>query len=290
MPTPTLMTQVLEYSNVDRAVMVPKMITSLCHHSKNSLDRLRTLKHIWFAGAPMDKATAAQLVGHTKLAPGMGTTEQGAYFLEVRNEDDDWEYYRFRPSIGAVMEHREGNLYELVFHRRPELARWQQIFYLYPDKDRFETKDMWIKHPFKPDLYRYAGRTDDIVELSIGQGLQVTDLEAEIQKFPGIRTALIGGHGKPFPFLLIDLESHNAGVTGGKDERQEKLAEIWPFIEKANKISSERSKYASIESGNVLFTDPARPLPKTAKDTISRPRSFVLYKEDVEMLYEKRLW
>lgn len=81
----------------------------------------------------------------------MGTTEAAASFIQLRN-DDDWNYYRFRPGVGIGFEQRTTGLYELVFVRKAELERWQQIFHVYPDLDRFPTKDLFRKHRSEPEL------------------------------------------------------------------------------------------------------------------------------------------
>lgn len=131
----------------------------------------------------------------------MGSTEGGAHLIQIRN-DDDWEYYRYLSAMGAEMEPRTGELYQLVFHRKPELERWQQLFRVHPTPDQFPTKDLWTKHPSKPHLWRCARRADDLVKLSHGESLRAADLEENIRKHPEVRTALIGEEGGWVPSLF----------------------------------------------------------------------------------------
>ncbi|MCJ1388063.1 hypothetical protein MMC18_000907 [Xylographa bjoerkii] len=275
--TAAQVTQVLELGNADGAAMPPSLIEDMLRDPKG-LTRMQKLKYVYFIGAPLPRHVAEKLVGHIKVLPGMGSTEAGAYFTKVRNEDD-WDYYCFRPSMGVELEQRAGDLYELVFRRKPELERWQQLFQVYPDLDVFPTKDLWTKHPTRPDLWRYAGRTDDLVIFSHGEDLWVADVETEIQRHPDVRFALIGGQGRPRPFLIIELVCND---LMSESEKESKLDAIWPQIEKANAKCSE---YVKMNRRDIIFTDPARPFVRTAKDTISRTPSLSLYSAEIDKLY-----
>jgi acyl-coenzyme A synthetase/AMP-(fatty) acid ligase len=269
--------QVLQQSKADSAVLVPSQIAEVIP-GPSGLTALRELECIYFAGAPLPKPVAEKLVGHVKVQPAMGTTESGAYWLEVRNEDD-WEYYRFRDSNGIEMQSRTDNLYELVFKRQPQLARWQQIFRLFPDLDEFHTKDLWTRHPVRKDLWRFGGRTDDLVNLSHGESLYVTPIEATIQENPDIRTAIVGGQGRLRPFVIIELVS-STSLFGA--EKEKKLSAVWPYIQRANERCVDEVK---ISQGRVLFADTTKPLPRTAKETTLRNSAFALYQSEIDLLY-----
>ncbi|KAL8788738.1 MAG: hypothetical protein Q9213_001552 [Squamulea squamosa] len=180
-----------------------------------------------------------------KVQPGVGSTEAGAYFIQIRKDDDDCEYYQFRP--------------------RSELKRWQQVFVIYPDVDEFQTKDLWTKHPSKSDLWRYVGRTDDLVILSNGLNIEPSAMEAAVQRSPNVRVALIRGQGRPRPFALVERVDDASDIGGG-------TGEALVVVERANKGCAE-----SVRVGNemVLF----------AKATVARQRSFELYEEELEGLY-----
>lgn len=270
-------TQILEFGNVAGAMLPPSLIEDICRDPLG-LERLRRLKYVYFAGAPLPRSVAEQLSGYGKLQPAMGSTEAGAYFLQIRN-NSDWDYYSFRPAMGVEFEQRTGELYELVFQRKPELERWQQLFHVYPNLDRFPTKDLWAKHPSEPGLWRYAGRIDDLIVFSHGEDLYASDMEAEIQKHPDVSAALIGGDGRPRPFLIVEL-NHDAVVM--ESEKESRLRNLWPVIETANEQCSD---YVKLSRKLIIFADPAKPLVRTAKGTISRQQSLALYSEDVERLY-----
>ena len=178
--------------------------------------------------------------------------------------------------MGVELEHRTKDLYELVFHRKSELERWQQLFKVYPDPDRFPTKDLWTKHPIKPNLWRYAGRIDDLIILLNGLNVEASAIESIIQQHPKITTALVGGHGRPRPFLLIELFDN---TLLSESDKEEKLAHIWPYVGRASGRCTDGLK---VTKDLAIFTVPGRPLPRIAKDTVSRAPSFKLYASEIE--------
>lgn len=270
--------QILLQSKAQGAVLVPSQIAEVLREP-SGVATLHGLGYIYFVGAPLPKAVAEKLVSHVKLQPGMGTTEGGAYFVKIRNEDD-WEYYRFRDSMGIEMQQRTDTLYELVFKRQAKLARWQQIFHLFPDLEEFHTKDLWTRHPVRSDLWRPGGCTDDLVNLTHGESLYVTPIESTIQEFSDIRTAIVGGEGKIWPFAIIELGNNSSLLNA---EKGSKLAAVWPYVEKANERCADEVK---ICRKRVIFTDPAKPLPQTPKVSVLRNSAFALYQSEIDLLYD----
>lgn len=278
-PSVAITTQILEFGHIAGAILPPLLIEDLCRDSKG-LDRLRKLDYLYFAGAPLSRPVAKQLLGYTKIQPAMGSTEGGAHFIEIRN-DEDWEYYCYRPAMGAEMEQRTEELYELVFHRKPELERWQQLFRVYPTLYQFPTKDLWTKHPSKPNLWRYAGRADDLINLSHGESLRTADLEEHIQMHPEVKAALIGGEGRSRPFLILELFNCRLML---ESEREAKLDDIWPHIEIINERCEDHVK---LSRSRVIFAHPTKELSRTTKGTLSRQASITLYSSEIDALYKE---
>ena len=270
--------EVLKYGNADGAILPPSLVQDLTRHPAG-LAQLRRLSYIFFAGAPLPRHVAEKLSKHCVLAPAFGSTEAGAYFNCVRSEPDDWEWYSFPPAMGIEFEQRVDNLHELVFRRQPGLARWQQPFHVYPDLTEFFTNDLWTKHPIRAGLWKYMGRVDDVIIFSHGEYMYASGMEAEIQKHPLVRLALIGGEARPKPFLILELVDQ---ASGGNDSHI--LETIWSAAESANRMCSE---YVRLTPELVIFTDPARPLVRSEKGTPLRQQNFALYKEEADKLYER---
>ena len=269
--TASQLIQTLQYSKAEGAAMAPSQIDDALREP-SGLETLRQLKYIYFLGAPLPRSVAEKLVGHCKIQPGMGTTECGPYFIEIRDEDD-WEYYRFRDSMGIEMRPRTDELHELVFKRQPHLARWQQAFHLHPELEEFPTSDLWTRHPARPDLWRYGGRADDLVNFTHGESLFATPLEEIIEQHPGVRTAIIGGEGRHRPFVLIDLTDPTKEID---------FETVWPYIDRANERCADVVK---LDRSRVLFTEPSKPLPRTAKATVLRKPALALYGSAIDRLY-----
>jgi len=73
--------EVLKLAKVTGVAISPSGLEGICCQP-GGLDRLRKLKYIYFAGAPLSRSIAEQLVGRCKVQPDMGSTEAGSYFLE----------------------------------------------------------------------------------------------------------------------------------------------------------------------------------------------------------------
>jgi hypothetical protein len=238
------------------------------------LEKLRGLEFVWFAGASLSRPTAEKLVSYTKIEPWMGTTESGMYFIKPR-DDEDWEYYTFREYLGIEFEHADEGLYELVMKRKPELARWQQVFDVFPELDIFRTGDLWQQHPSKPNAWKMIGRADDLIVLSHGKKLNASNIEMELSRCRGVAGLVIGGHGRPRPFVLIEWKDD------GLDE-EARMGQLWPAIEKANQRCHELVR---MQEGLVLFTSPERKLARNAKGSPVRKANEKLYWEEIEQLY-----
>jgi hypothetical protein len=162
---PSVAKDVLKFSNAEGALLPPALIDALCDDAEG-LECLRRLKHVYFAGAPLMLRTAEKLITHVPVRPAMGSTEAGAYFIRIISQEEDWEYYFFRPGMGLELQHLTDDMYEAVFVRKPELERWQQVFRVYPELTEFHTKDVFVKHPTKPDSWVCFPSTDSRSEKS----------------------------------------------------------------------------------------------------------------------------
>ena len=217
-----------------------------------------------------------KLASYVRLIPSIGSTEVGGYFLKLREDKQDWDYVAFNSHAGAEFEPRPGGeLHELVFVRRHEDAAMQQIFFLYPDLDRFETNDLWMEHPSRKGLWKIVGRTDDYVYLAHGDGLYAATVEKEIEKHGLVQVALVGGHGRLNPILLIDA----VDGSNHEDLRQSLL----PYLANANSLCH-ASVHISPEL--ILFTKPEKPLMRTLKGSVARLPNLKIYQEEIDNLYE----
>lgn len=135
------------------------------NHRPDAFPLLKNLKAVHYAGAPLSITAGRALAPHVQIVPAIGSTDAGAYYTETVNSkgSEDWDYVRFKPHSGLVLEPRVDGMHELVFVRNPEC--WMQpVFDLHPEWERFETKDLWVEHPvrkgtWKTDTDNHGGLT-----------------------------------------------------------------------------------------------------------------------------------
>ncbi|BCS13310.1 AMP-binding enzyme [Aspergillus luchuensis] len=283
-PTPSTIISLLQHGNITTAMFPPSLIDALTL-TPEGLSALRSLHYIHYAGAPLSRKTASLLLPHVPVIPGVGSTESGGYFTELHPyQSDAWDYLTFnKQHTGVVFEPRgydsttttSSQLHELVFIRSPTCAL-QPIFKLYPDLTRFETKDLWQEHPIHKGLWKIIGRVDDYVYLSHGDGVNAALLEQEIVAHPGVKNALIGGHGRDRPVLVVEAVEGVDVEDEGK--RREFVESLRPYIERVNgrchecvRLGMERVVVASREKPFVL----------TGKGSVARWRTLELYEGEI---------
>lgn len=275
-PSPNVITEVLRYGRVEGALLPPVLIDALCL-SSNGLQALRDLKYIHYAGAPLSAKSAELIVPYAQVVPCVGSTEAGGYFTTIHGKPDKWDYLAFQKHAGATFEQQLGDLHELVFIRNPNCAM-QQIFTVYPDRDRFETNDLWVEHPTEKGLWKIIGRSDDYVCFSHGDGLHASLLEPEITAHPDVNNALIGGHGRQSPVLLVELFK-----GANDDESRERLLEsLWPYIEKLN---TRCHGSVQISPEKVIIASKERPFIMTIKGSVARLQTLRLYEHEIAALF-----
>lgn len=104
------------------------------------------------------------------------------------------------------------------------------------------------------------------------------DMEDIIQTHSAVKGAVVCGTGQFQSSLLVETSKPSTD----SEERERLLAEIWPFIEKANEQSPSHGR---IHRDMVLFTTDDRPMLRAGKGTVQRQATVYLYKADLDKLY-----
>lgn len=91
------------------------------------------------------------------------------------------------------------------------------------------------------------------------------------------------GREKPQCGVLVEPRA-GYGVDGSDPGSLERFRnQIWSAVEEANKHAP---AYGRIFKEMILVTDPARPLPRAAKGTIIRKQALMMYKDEIEKVYD----
>ncbi|KAK3172368.1 hypothetical protein OEA41_005689 [Lepraria neglecta] len=277
--TAAVVDQVLTLGSVTGVILPPSLLENLCREP-SMLEHLRKIKYVHYAGADLNKATGDAISQHVKLVSALGSTEAGPYYVRIHDEPE-WNYHRFCPSIGLDFEHRTKELYEAVFRRKGGLERWQQVFMVYPHLDRFPTNDLMVRYPTKSDLWAFAGRSDDLVTLSHGNSLPASHMEGTICNHSDVRAAIIGGHGRERPFLILDLVRDRLPANIPQQDK-DVIDEVWPVVNKANEGCID---IVRLTKESTILATPANPFVWTAKGTVMRRVTIELYQDEVSGLY-----
>lgn len=279
-PFPTeLIDEIHDKLKPDGGFYLPSILKDLSVNPA-SLDRLRRLKYISYSGAPVEQWVGDLLCDHVNMVPILGSTEAGAIILRRNRDPKDWNWYQIDSRNGVQFELQgQGNgLFELISARDPALRRYQAIFIHRPHLDRFPHGDLYSKHPTKDGLYRYEGRKDDMFKLSWLAKVKAKDIESILNRHPTIQNVMVGGDGKPEPFVLVELKD----PTVSPIHRAKATEVIWSLLQEINKTNVTEIQ---VPERLILLSDPARPLQRLTKGTLDRRSILQSYHADIESLY-----
>lgn len=265
-------------AQVDGSVLPPSILVDL-YHEKPLLSRLGRLKYVFFAGGPLPQDVGDGISKITHLSTAFGSTETAFPPHEVC-ESEYWDYVCYSPFCGNIFRpvHEDG-LHEQFIVRRRELDLFQGVFSTYPDMDEFSTKDLYRQHPTKPNLWKFCGRTDDVIVFSSAEKFNPVDFEGALMAHPSIKTAIVGGHGKFQPCLLIEPGE----VDKNGYDSSSLLNHLWPIVLEASRACS---AHAKVMKDFILFTDEKKGVERAGKGTVQRMMTLQLYEEEIDRLYE----
>ncbi|EEA26507.1 hypothetical protein TMatcc_005213 [Talaromyces marneffei ATCC 18224] len=286
--------EIHQYARFDAGMYHPSLLQDLVR-DEDKRQQLSKLKLICYAGSPLETKTGQWLASEFGTVRNMlGSTESfGWPIAQVFDVKNDWNYIHFYPVNGiefkpvglASANHveskiddgvvQEEELYELVVHRTVETDALTNIFRSRPQATVWPTKDLWKPHPdpAKKNHWLYQGRSDDLIVLSGEIKMYAAHLEDKIASaHPLIRTALVGGHQRKWPFLLLELADYTTTID-----------DVWPRVNEINLHYTHSS--VRLNRSLVLVTEPSRPFVRVAKGSVARNQTLELYRKDVDSLY-----
>ncbi|KAJ7486758.1 putative aminoadipate reductase [Mycena latifolia] len=271
-------------TNATGIVAVPSLI--LEWQSSEDVAYLMTLNLLTYSGGPLASRVGDFLVSQgVKLVPMYGATEFGvANILKLRQAEIDageWAWMRFSSRVNARWVAVGDGTFECQFLTIRETH--QVAVENLPDVKGYSTKDVFERHPTKPDLYRIVGRLDDVLIMANGEKTVPGPMEDVMMASPSIVGAVMFGRERNQVGVLI--EPNPQYKLDPKDEQQ--LAKfrnlIWPVIEEANENAP---TFARIYKEMILVTDPEKPMARAPKRTVMKKATIALYKEEIEALYD----
>lgn len=185
--------------------------------------------------------------------------------------------------MSVEFEHHVGPYHELIIKRTPLSEAYTVFFDAVPSaKDEFRTKDLYSRHPdpAKSHLWKYEGRTDDLVVLSGEVKMYAATLEEQLRSVPGVKHALVGGQQRPVPFLLIEPVDE----PQTEEQAQKLLSDIWPAIEEHNRNVLETTQ---LRWQLAMVAPKDRPFVRSGKGSVDRRNTFKEFEKEIAQLYEQ---
>ena len=266
-------------ANVNYSVLPPTIVTDLANNDEY-LKNLKSLRGLNFAGGPLPHDIGERVRKYVRLHNSIGATEY--YSIQFKpKESEDWEWFRFNLDDGGIEFRPEGDeTFEMVLIRESQLDLLQAGFVTFPDLNEYHTKDLFVRHPEKKDLWKYKGRLDDVIVFSNGEKFNPVSMENVVSTCPEVSGCVVVGQGR-FQTALI-VEPRKAVTT--EEERGHILDAVWPYVEKANR---ENIKPGRVARELVMLTSPGKEFPRAQKGTILRSKTNQTYASEINSLYEK---
>ncbi|KAI0399761.1 transferase family protein [Xylaria palmicola] len=275
-PNINLIEVLAETAKIDIWSMVPSLVDEL-GETPDVLAKLRSSKFICASGGPASPVSAGKVNEVIRVLNLTGTTE-GLFIGNLVPPREDWFWFCFHPSSGFEFKQLDEDTYEHWVHRNGQWPLFQGIFHTFPDKQSINFKDLYMRHPTKPNLWAFKGRSDDLVVLSNGYKITPLETEAYITTHPAVEGCLVFGTGKPQAGLLIELKD-----TANKSE--EVLESIWKTVAEANSMSRHKNQ---LSKNFIAFAEPDKPFFRTDKRTVKRAATLALYADFIGRFYGSR--
>ncbi|CCD55778.1 similar to AMP-binding enzyme [Botrytis cinerea T4] len=279
-PTPKLAASIHQL-DICKSTVLPVSVLEPLTRVPEYLEGLRSLDLTIWCGSPFSSSAVPEKIRSlVTINAGYGATEAGPFVTQVESQDD-YEYMSFSPLMGARFQQYTDDLYEMIIDKKVELNGAQHIFCAFPELNEWHSKDLFSKHPTKPDLWRYEGRTDDILVLSTGANINPLSMEGVLMTHPKVVSALLTGERKPETAWLIEVCDPPENV----EDRQSLIEELWSTIEKANDEAHVRIE-AKVKRSNIIFVTKEKPMSRAAKGSVQRKATIRAYREELDALYD----
>ena len=274
----------LSKTSANIAFIVPSIVQDLSQDPALLGYCAQHLDAILYCGGDLPQAIGDIVAAKIKLFNQFGATELGLTpnILSLKDRSNaDWKYVQFHPKLGLELRHVADDVFELYAVRNPKLKDYQYTFTLFPDQMEYASRDLFVRHPDKPDLWKWKARADDIIVFLNGEKTNPISMEQHITaRNPEVAAVLVVGAQRFQAALLIEPSTPQDSLSAF--HRADLIEKIWPSIEEAN---LEAPSHARILRSHILFTSPSKPMLRAGKGTVQRSGTLKAYKSEIEALY-----
>lgn len=251
----------------------------------HAVEILKSLKAVIFAGGPLSHIVGDYLTSQgVHLCTVYGGTEFGTVSMMLPKEPlgDKWEYFYLSPSIHVKLLPWEiPDVFELIVAETceymPILASCQ-----IDGKKAYETRDLLIRHPRDPDLWKVYGRCDDQIMLSTGEKTNPGPIEYIFCKDPRILSAVMFGRGRLFNGIILELARPYRFDSSNKELLAAFRTSISTLLEEANAFAPAHSR---IYEEMILVANSTKTFDYTLKGTPRRHSILAAHQAEIDTAY-----
>ncbi|KAJ7161958.1 hypothetical protein C8R43DRAFT_1233492 [Mycena crocata] len=261
-----------------------------------------------YIGAPLNRRIGDDLVASgVVLCSIYGTMETGLVTPFFMSHGKDWDYFSVCAQFNAVkMPEEDGSVGDSALYTHTYVGSESYApGYTNTEVDGrpgCAVSDLLEPHPDNPALQRVYGRKDEQIWFSNRARMNPGPVEAHINRNPLVDAALVFGHGRTHPGVLIQLkEEFRSDVRGdelgcdacdGKqrcdvrvDDREPRsriFDAVWASVQEGNQTLFPQFQ---IQRKMVVFATAEKPFPLTSKLQPRRRAAFEQYEEEISSAY-----
>ncbi|CAD6582894.1 MAG: hypothetical protein ASARMPRED_001098 [Alectoria sarmentosa] len=274
----------LQQTPADVAFLVPSIVQDLAQNLELLDYCSKHLKAIIYCGGDLPQIIGDVVASRIRLLNQYGASELGltpAIISLTDRSSADWKYTQFHPEHGLELHSISDSTYELYAVRKPEKIDTQPTFAIFPEAQEYATRDLFVRHPSKSDLWSWQARADDIIVFLNGEKTNPISMEQHIvSRNVDISAALVIGAQRFQAALLIEPITTDKTLDPAK--RAACIERIWPTVEEANR---DAPSHARLMKSHVLFTQPRKPMLRAGKGTVQRSGTLKAYASEIDALY-----
>ncbi|KAJ7490899.1 hypothetical protein FB451DRAFT_627154 [Mycena latifolia] len=249
-----------------------------------ALKVMQSLKALTYIGAPLNKRVGDALVSKgVPLCSSYGAMEIGVVTPFLRLYGKDWDYFSMREGCNPVrVPEKDGSaMYTHTYLRSPTYTTAHMNIEI-DGKPGCNVSDLLEQHPEKPELHRIYGRKDDLIAFSSVAKMNPGPVEAQINRNPFVDAALVFGHGRTHPGVIVQLKSQFHADLLDAHKKAKIMDALQASVDEANSTSP---THFQISRTMIVLADPRRPFALTSKLQPRRRVVFDQYAEEIAAAY-----
>lgn len=272
---------ILEHSNAQEAFFSPSMIEDFARRPEVG-KYLSRLDRCLYGGAPVTEYAGRVVSKFTNLQNQWGTTET-IKLVDFDIDPADFAYCGFNlKQSGMTFEPKGDGLYEMVVQRTEDSYLNAAFFWLFPDEQYYRPGDLWSPHPDPKKaayLWRYEGRTDDMICWKDGINLNPAYFESKHSEHNLIKSALIAGTGHRQAVLLVET------YPEGSNDEAATIDKIW--TESIMPLNDVAPTNGRISMTHIIVASADKPFERSVKGTVARKATLKKYDMEIEAIYQR---